>query len=472
MFAPNGRAAGILGLTALGGAIWLAGAAAAEPLTLDEAVRMAVARAPAVHAEEEGVKGAEARENRVLSLRLPRVDFEESYMRANQPVASFGNRLNQGGFTPNLLDPVTDPNLTALNDPKSLDNFRTKFTVTQPLFAGGELMFRQKMLAGETEAASWDLEGIRSRTGFRAIEAYWGFSLAGESETVARESVANAEESLRQTEVLYKEGTVVRSDLLLSQVQLADFRDQYVQASGQTRVARRALEILVGPPATGFWEVAELCVPGTEEIPDLEPAGLLAGAQQARPEYVALLARWRAAGQGVKAAKGSFLPHLGLEASYEWNAPKFATGQNGSYILGVGVNWNLFRGFGDLAGVAEAASRQRMLAYELRRMADQIALEIEEAVEGVRTGSERLAVTRERVGMAEESLRIIQKRYREGLTTIVELQAAELALSRSRLAWFRAIHDLRIAMARLRLTTGDLLASVDAETCAPRNAAP
>ncbi len=91
--------------------------------------------------------------------------------------------------------------------------------------------------------------------------------------------------------------------------------------------------------------------------------------------------------------------------------------------------------------------------------------EIEEAMVAVETGMESLNVTRERVGMAEESLRIIQKRYGEGLTTIVELQQAELALARSRLSWFRAIHNLRIAQARLRLTTGDLLMTVGAETC-------
>ena len=81
--------------------------------------------------------------------------------------------------------------------------------------------------------------------------------------------------------------------------------------------------------------------------------------------------------------------------------------------------------------------------------------------------SKLLEVQQEQVRLSEESLRIISKRYREGLTTILELEQAELALSRSRMAWLQAIHDLRMALARLQLATGELVVSMEAETCAP-----
>jgi outer membrane protein TolC len=95
-------------------------------------------------------------------------------------------------------------------------------------------------------------------------------------------------------------------------------------------------------------------------------------------------------------------------------------------------------------------------------------MEVEEAVVAVTTGRESLQVTRERVTQAEESLRIIRKRYGEGLTNVVELENAELMVSRSRLEWLRAIYDLRIALARLRLVTGELITSLPALSCAPR----
>ena len=163
-----------------------------------------------------------------------------------------------------------------------------------------------------------------------------------------------------------------------------------------------------------------------------------------------------------------FLPTFGLEASYEWNSPDFASGQEGSYLLGLGIEWNLFKGLQDKAQLKEAKIGQEMLRHELRRLEDKMIMEIEEAVVAVTTGRESLSVTRERVNQAVESLRIIRKRYGEGLTNVVELENAELTVSSSRLEWLRAIYDLRIALARLRLVTGELITSLPALSCAPR----
>lgn len=439
---------------------------AAASLALRDAVNQALMRSPHIRASEEGLQAAKAREQGSLSQRLPSIDFEESYMRTDQPVASFGSLLNQGRFSAGLLNPATDPTLAALNHPDSLDNFRTKFTVSQPLFTGGKLHFHRKMSQGEREAVEKDLEHTKAYVGFKAIEAYWGLSLARESREVARMAVTTAEESLRQIELLYEEGTVVRSDLLSAKVQMADFKDQLVRAKGEERLAERVLDVLIGRSEDGKWEVVPLCPPGTPEIPDLDTKKLLETAKEKRPEYLAMNARWDAAKAGVKAAKGGYLPNFGVEASYEWNAPRFADDLEGSYMLGVGLNWNLFRGFGDHAQLKEAKSNQGMLWYGLKRMEDRMTLEIEQAAVAVTTGRERLQVTREQVGLAEESLRIIRKRYQEGLTTVVELEQAELALSRSRLGRFKAVYDLRLALARLRLVTGDLVVSLQSFSCA------
>jgi outer membrane protein TolC len=434
----------------------------ARPLALDEAVRMALVESPAVAGARKGLEGAEAREDRSLSALMPRLDFEESYLRSDQPVAVFGSKLNQRNFT------MEDFAIDRLNNPDSTDNWRTKFTVTQPLFMGGKLHHNRAMKRLERKASEWGVEGTRAQVGFRTIEAYWGLSLARESEKVAEMALRTSEESLRQIELRFEEGEVVRSDLLSAKVQKAGFHDQLVKARGRTRVAERAIRVLVGESQDGLWEVATLCPPAPEEVPETDTEQLLLTAKQNRAEFVALKVLANSARAGVKAAKGNFLPTFGLEASYEWNSPNFSSGQEGSYLLGLGIEWNLFKGLDDRAQLREAKIGQEMLRQELRRLEDKMIMEIEEAVVAVTTGRESLSVTRERVNQAEESLRIIRKRYGEGLTNVVELENAELMVSRSRLEWLRAIYDLRIALARLRLVTGELIASLPALSCAPR----
>jgi outer membrane protein len=438
------------------------GEAFGAPLALDQAVRMALEQSPAVAAAQKELRSAQARQEKSLSALLPRLDFEEAYLRSDQPVAVFGSKLNQRVFT------AEDFAIDRLNNPESTDNWRTKFTVTQPLFMGGKLHQDRTMKRLERKASEWDVEGTRAQVGFRTIEAYWGLSLARESEKVAEMALKTSEESLRQIELLFREGTVVRSDLLSAQVHKSGFQDQLVRARGRTRVADRAMRVLIGQSEDGVWEVATLCPPGPTEIPELDTEALLDIAKENRPDFVALKVLWDSARVGVKAAKGNFLPTFGLEASYEWNSQEFSSGQEGSYLLGLGIRWNLFRGLEDKAQLKEARSGQEKLRQELRSLEDRIVLEIEEAVVGVATGRESLMVTRERVSQAEESLRIIRKRYGEGLTNVVELEKAELVVSGSRLEWLQAIHDLRIALARLKHVTGELISDLSALSCGPR----
>ena len=433
----------------------------AGPLSLQEAVEKALEKSPAVSAHRKMLEASTAKQQAAFSGFLPKVGFRESYLRSDQPVASFGNLLNQGRFT------AQDFDLDRLNDPDSLENFQTKFSVRQPLFTGGKVQNQYRMANREKEAARWDVEGALAEIGFQTIQAYWGFSLAGESVSVAQMAVATAQESLRQIELLHAEGTVVRSDLLSAKVRLADFQDTLVRARGKARLAETALKILVGEGPDGRWEVSSLVPPGSEEIPGLDSASLFDVAKRKRPDYISLRSRAEAAAAGVRAARGNFLPQFGVEASYEWNAPRFSEDLEGSYLLGVGLDWSLFEGLRDRASLKEARSNDEAARYRLRSHEDRIRLEIEEAVIAVQTNQESLQVTQERVAHAEENLRIVQQRYREGLTTVVELEQAELALSSSRFQKLQAIHDLRISLAKLRWVTGELVQSLPLLSCSP-----
>lgn len=425
--------------------------APADPLRLEEAVRKALERSPAVSAQKSLSDAARAREQAAFSGYLPSVRFTESYLRSDQPVASFGGLLNQGRFS------AEDFALERLNDPESLDNFQTRFSLRQPLFTGGEVQNLHEAVKKDARAARFDYEGVLADVALETVKAYWGLSLTRESVAVAKMAVETAEESLRQIQALHKEGTVVRSDLLSAQVRLADFRESLVRARGRSRVAEAALAILLGEKTNASWEVLPLLPLETTEMPVLDPVSLFETAKSKRPDHAGLKARAEAAAAAEKAARAAFLPRLAAEASYEWNSPKFQEDQEGSYLLGVAFEWSLFEGLRDRSKFKEAIANAEAARQRLRALEDRMELEIEEALTDVETHRESLAVTQERVSQAEENLRIVQQRYLAGLTTVVELEQAELTLSHSRLQRLQAAHDLRISLARLKWVTGELL---------------
>ncbi len=461
----NGQKNFLAALLCLASLCGFPGRTSADPLSLEEAVQKALQRSPAVSAQKSLFDAARAREQSAFSGYLPSLRFTESYLRSDQPVASFGGLLNQGRFT------ARDFALERLNDPESLDNFQTRFSLRQPLFTGGEVQNLHRAARKDARAARFDYEGALADVALETVRAYWGLSLARQSVGVAKMAVETAEESLRQIQALYKEGTVVRSDLLSAQVRLADFRESLVRARGRSQVAEAALAILLGEKPPGSWEVVPLLPLEPADMPVPDPASLYDIARSKRPDHAALKARAEAAAAAEKAARAAFLPRLGLEASYEWNSPKFQEDQEGSYLLGVGLEWSLFEGLRDRSRLREAAAGAEAARQRLRALEDRMELEIQEALTEVETQQESLSVTQERVSQAEENLRIVRQRYQGGLTTVVELQQAELTLSHSRLQRLQAAHDLRISLARLKWVTGELLPALSSLSPPPASPA-
>ncbi len=65
-------------------------------------------------------------------------------------------------------------------------------------------------------------------------------------------------------------------------------------------------------------------------------------------------------------------------------------------------------------------------------------------------------MSRVAISQAEETLRIISNRYKNGLVTIVSLLDAEVALQQARTNHFNRLHDYKVAMIRLLLSAGTI----------------
>lgn len=73
-----------------------------------------------------------------------------------------------------------------------------------------------------------------------------------------------------------------------------------------------------------------------------------------------------------------------------------------------------------------------------------------------KAAQERIEVAGASVSAAEESLRITQNRYANGLATVTDLLRTETALLETRTRRLAAVHDQRVAAAMLELAAGTL----------------
>jgi outer membrane protein TolC len=179
-------------------------------------------------------------------------------------------------------------------------------------------------------------------------------------------------------------------------------------------------------------------------------------AREQRPEYRQAALEEQRLEKEVLRAKGALLPTMHLIGNYEINNHRFSSDGQDSWSVGVVLNVNLFNGGADRARIVEAqANHQRAVALR-ERLSSAIALEVRDAYLALQTARERVAVAKDAVAHAEESLRIVQDRYEAGLTTIVELLDSETALTAARTNLTRTLYEATVGQARLDLNLGTL----------------
>jgi outer membrane protein len=250
----------------------------------------------------------------------------------------------------------------------------------------------------------------------------------------------------------FQNGLVVQSDLLAAEVQLAEFRQQQIDADGDVAVAYAALNTMMGFPVETSQKV-------TGELADkrfeaLQREELIRLALIHRPDYMRAANNIQLNKEGVIGAKREYLPKMDLFGNYGLSGKDLSSGSS-DYAFGASLSFNLFDP-GRSARIGKARAAESMAAAEQEHLANQIRLEVVRSYQQHVSARERLGVAGQAIEQAAETLRIIQNRYRAGLTTITEVLRAETALVRSRLNLVAAHYDHYVSYAHVLLSVGKL----------------
>jgi outer membrane protein len=419
---------------------------AGESLTLPAAVDIALRTNPLTRAIASGRQMADAQLVEARSGHMPQVQVGQSVTAGNNPVFVFGTLLEQGRFGPENF------NFDTLNNPGAVTNVRTGVTLRMPLFDQRRTETRVSQALVGQEQADARAEQVRQQIRFEVVKAYYGLLLARARKAVADEAVRTAEADVRRIRDMYKEGVIVVSDLLSAEVQLSEFRQQVIQTQGEIVTAEAALNTALGLPVETPQRVASDLA---ERRFELSVKGeLMRLALEHRPEYRNAVLAVTSAQKQVRGARGESLPRMDTFASFGWSGRTPVTGST-DYTVGAAVTYNLFDA-GRKARLAQASAAEGMADAEREQLANRIHFEVVRAHQQFVTARERLEVANRATGQAEEALRIVQDRYREGLTTITEVLRAETALDRARTNVLAARYDTYVGYAGLLLATGTL----------------
>jgi outer membrane protein len=418
------------------------------PLTLSQAVAIALEKNPVRKAAMAEEKASLADIRSARSVFLPSVALSESAIVGTDPVYVFGAKLRQGRFT------AADFALPALNFPSPTSDYVTKVGGQWLLFDSfnNKLTFHRAKLMND--AATQQLARVDQQTLFRVIDAYYGLLLGQRQVQLAEDTLKTAQAVLDRSKARVEAGTAVDSDQLAAQVDVASRQQDLIRARNGVALARAQLNTAMGVPAESAFQVPEALAERALPAVNLENAEKTALQQRADLKQIEL--QRKAQETGVKIAKASFGPKISAFGSWQLDNAAFADNGNHNWIAGAELQIDLFSGGRKLAAVSrERAMLERANAMK-QAATDNARLEVRQAFYNYDAARQMLEVSRASIAQAEESLRINQNRYDTGLITITDLLRTEDAARASRTNYWNSVFDYETSYAALELASGTL----------------
>ena len=411
-----------------------------QPLSVEQAVALALEQNGLIQAGAAAAKSAEARIAGARGAFLPQVNYSESWQRSNNQVFVFGSLLEQKQFT------AANFALDALNNAPFLNNFQSQVIVDQTLWDNGR---RKAMIRSAELGRDMALQGNR-RTEIDVItsvlRAYYGALMAREYSRFAAEAVKSAEADLKRAESRHQAGVTTDADVLSVRVHLAAMREREIRARFDVELGLASLNQAMGVDLDAHYQLTS----------PLTAAAAPGKATANRPEILAIEAMRQMGEEQAKAARAARLPEFYFRAGFEADRQRFIDRGGANWIASAGLRWNLFNGFADRARVQEAEHETEKTRAQARTIDSSVKLETRRASLDLQSSGQRIEVANAAVAMAEESLRIIQNRYEAGLTEVTELLRSETALLETRTRVLEATRDQRLAAVALEAALGQL----------------
>jgi outer membrane protein len=406
--------------------------------TLDDAWRIAVERDLTLSAAASRVAAAEASLDAARAERRPMVSASANALGFDDaPSLDFGS----AGIPARM--PLFAGSSVLMADAR----------LTLPLYTSGMTRYAIGAAASSVTAERHAAASLSQQVRLAVAESYVDVLRAGSATDVAEGNVASLAAHLREVEDMYRGGSVPRNDYLAAAVSLADAEQRRLQAQNALDAARAAYNRALGRALAEPTELEQALPDVDERIGSWSLEELTALAMDLREELRSLEAVAAALESRAGSTAAATRPQLALTGGYTF-LENDVLNREDYWTVGVGVQWNAFDS-GRTRSRASALSLQSAAVVDERRELESIVgLQVRRAWLLREETQQRIVVTQSAVEQAEENLRVVRDRYRNGEGTNSEVLDAEALRSLSRGNFDSARYDAALARYRLARAVG------------------
>lgn len=263
--------------------------------------------------------------------------------------------------------------------------------------------------------------------------------------------VIQLEEHRRVADQLVKAGTVARVELMKTDVELAHSRQQVMTTRNAIAATYALLRSLMGVDES-YPQFNIVSEPSVGKGYPQESEGMKLALLQ-RPEYQQAKARTELQQARLDMTSGKRLPSLDMIGEFsEKSGDPLSFKDN--WNIGLRLSFPLFDGGTTKAEINKGIMELERSQEELRAVRLSIVREVKEAFLAVLDAENRVVVSKESIGSAEENLRIEQLKYEAGEGTTKDVIDAQTILLRAKTDWHQASYDLLTSKAAVEKALG------------------
>jgi outer membrane protein TolC len=405
--------------------------AGAPEITLEEAVRRAVAVSPAVARDEGDVVAARAAERSAFGAFLPNLFFDSgATLASTQRINTVTNTTESGSST----------------------SYAAGLSSSVDLFSGGRRTAQVRGARAERATIEASLVSDRFAVVLAAKQAFFDALRAVALEAVAGQRVTRAEEGLSAAANRLAVGSATLSDSLRAQFELTDARVALLQARSDLTTTTYALGRVVGMDGPASPVLPETLEPVPLPLAESEIVEL---AVAAAPSVREAEARLRSGQAGVDVARSQYFPTLRLGGGYNWLNQDFSVdGGNTSWRGVLELSYPLFDNFQREEDVARARAEVQGASAEVPDARRAARAEAERLLSTLRLTEQQIELARENVHVADEDLRVQSERYALGSTTSLDRITSQVSVAQAQADLVAAYYEYQVARAQLEALLG------------------
>lgn len=363
------------------------------------------------------------------NARMKNAHLEVSSARQTKEEAftNFFPSLSASALGYNANQPLVEANLGGMPLALLKNGIVGDITVTQPLFAGGQIVNGNKLAQLGVEVSRFKQEQSAKEVLLTTEVYYWQIiSLNEKLKTLAIvEQLVNS--LYKDVDAAVKAGVKNRNDLLQVQLRKNSVASDRLQLENGLKLSRMLLGQYVGLKADSLSiESVSFDEPASpEKLRTDHSAALLT-----TPEYQLLAKNVEANRLQQKITVGKYLPTVGIGASYMYD--DLMDKDNTTAMVFAKVSVPISDWWGGSHAIKKQKFQTMMAQNEQRNNSDLLLIQMQKLWNDVEESYKQVKLAEESVVTATENVRLNTNYYQAGTTTLSDLLDSQLLLQQSR----------------------------------------